>query len=62
MGHLSSYSKAELRLQPNGGGVSLKGSKAKCGALQPDMERWLCDKCHAEWLKRMQDKESLNES
>lgn len=58
MGHLSSYTKAQLRLQPSGCGVPVPGSTTKCGTLQPDMERWLCEKCHAEWMKRMQGQES----
>lgn len=57
MGHMSSYTKAQLRLQPTGCGVPVRGSTVKCGALQPDMERWLCDKCHAEWMKLLKDME-----
>ncbi len=50
MGHLSSYSKAELRLQPGGCGVKIGGiSTAKCGDFQPDMEAWLCPACKQKW-------------
>lgn len=50
MGNLSSYSKAELRLQPSGCGVKIGGiSTAKCGDLQPDMEAWLCSACNQKW-------------
>lgn len=58
MGHLSSYTKAQLRLQPSGCGVPVKGSTTTCGSFQPDGECWLCEKCHAEWVKRMKDEES----
>ncbi len=58
MGHLSSYTNAQLRLPPSGGGVPVPSSIAKCGTLQPDMKRWLSQTCDAEWMKRMQDEES----
>jgi len=49
MGHLSSYSKAELRLQ-TGCGKKIGGiSTAKCGDYQPDMEMWMCTDCHKRW-------------
>ncbi len=56
MGHLSPYSKAELRLQ--GGCRKVIGgiTTAKCGDRQPDMEAWLCDECHDKWqeaIKRL---------
>ena len=49
MGHLSSYSKAELRLQnvcgkPVGGYIT-----AKCGDYQPDREKHMCADCHDRW-------------
>ncbi len=60
MGHLSSYSKAELRLQ-NGCGKVIGGiTTARCGDYQPDREMWMCDGCHKRWVeavKEMHEKE-----
>jgi len=49
MGHLSPYSKAELRLQsgcgkPVGGFIT-----ANCGDIQPDRELHMCDECYSKW-------------
>lgn len=60
MGHLSPYSKAELRLQggcgkPMGGFIT-----AKCGDTQPDMEVHMCSDCHKLWeeaVKRMHEQQ-----
>jgi hypothetical protein len=49
MGHLSPYSKAELRLQ-SGCGKAMDGYiTAKCGDIQPDMERHMCSECNKRW-------------
>lgn len=43
MGHLSFYSKAELRLQSGCRKVIGGITTARCGDYQPDMEMWMCD-------------------
>ena len=49
MGHLSHYSKAELRLQ-SGCGKPMDGAiNAKCGFIQPDMEMHMCADCYERW-------------
>ncbi|PZD64677.1 hypothetical protein ARC310_08175 [Pantoea ananatis] len=60
MGHLSPYSKAELRLQ-SGCGKAMDGYiTAKCGDIQPDMEMHMCSECNKRWteaVKKMHEKE-----
>lgn len=60
MGHLSYYSKAELRLQ-SGCGKPMGGAiNANCGFIQPDMEMHMCNECNQRWIeacKKMHEKE-----
>jgi hypothetical protein len=61
MGHLSSYTKTELKLQPAGCGVKIGGiSTAKCGDRQPDMESWLCPACNKIFEERLKEHHAKN--
>lgn len=54
MGHLSSYSKAELALQSGCGKALGPYSTAKCGDYQPDMEMWMCAECRAKFNEALE--------
>jgi len=53
MGHNSSYTKAELREQPNGCGKPVEMSHKKCGWRGPDMEAWLCLDCQEQFSENL---------